>query len=346
MAPGFWKDRNVLVTGATGLLGARVARALVDAGASVVILQRDTVPNSDLVQSGTIERVNVVRGELEDYFTVLRAVNEYEVEAVFHLGAQTIVGTAARSVLSTFESNIKGTWNVLEACRNCSKLVRRIVVASSDKAYGSHPKLPYTEETPLAGRFPYDCSKSCADLLALSYYETYRLPVGITRCGNLFGGGDLNWSRIVPGTIRSIVEGQRPVIRSDGKFVRDYFYVEDAVEAYLEFAEQLERPELQGQAFNFGTETPVTVFEVVERIRGLMHARELEPVILNEASHEIREQYLDCRKAREKLGWRSRWPFEDGLARTIEWYRDFLSRRPGAREDAAPQPSGGLARPR
>lgn len=324
MAAGFWKDRNVFVTGATGLLGSWLTRQLVDAGSNVTILERDTVPQSHLVLSGTIQRVNVVHGDLCDYFTVLRAINEYEVETVFHLGAQTIVGTAARSVLSTFDSNIRGTWNVLEACRACSKLVRRVIVASSDKAYGGHPKLPYTEDTPLEGRFPYDASKSCADLLALSYFETFRLPVGITRCGNLYGGGDLNFSRIVPGTIRSALAGERPIIRSDGKFVRDYFYVEDAVEAYLHFGEQLDRPELHGQAFNFGTETPATVLEVVDHILRAMDVRELKPVILNEAAHEIREQYLDCAKARTLLGWKASYPLDAGLERTVAWYRSFL----------------------
>ncbi len=321
----FWKDRNVFVTGASGLLGSWMSRALADRGAHVVVLMRDVVPRSELVLSGTVDRVTQVHGDLGDYFSVLRAINEYEVETVFHLGAQTIVGTAARSPLSTFESNIRGTWHVLEACRSCAKLVKRVVVASSDKAYGSHSKLPYNEDAPLQGRFPYDASKSCADLLALSYYETYRLPVGITRCGNLFGGGDLNWSRIVPGTIRSALRGERPIIRSDGKFVRDYFYVEDAAEAYVHFAEQLDRPELHGQAFNFGNEKPVTVLEVVQKILSVIGALELEPVILNEASHEIREQYLDCAKARRLLDWRPRFSSEDGLRRTVEWYRAYLS---------------------
>ena len=324
MPAEFWKDRNVFVTGATGLLGSWMTRALVELGANVTILLRDTVPQSYLATSGTLQRVNIVHGDLEDYLMVLRAINEYESEAVFHLGAQTIVGTASRSALSTFESNIKGTWNVLEACRVCSKLVKRVVVASSDKAYGSHSNLPYTEETPLEGRFPYDVSKSCADLLTLSYFETYRLPVGITRCGNLYGGGDLNFSRIVPGTIRSVLRGERPIIRSDGKYVRDYFYVEDAVEAYLDFAEQLDRPELHGQAFNFGTETPMAVLELVERILDVMDARELQPVILNEATHEIREQYLDCTKARTRLSWRAHYSLQEGLVRTVEWYRNFL----------------------
>jgi len=324
MRAEFWKDRSVLVTGATGLLGSWLTQSLVKAGASVVILLRDTVPRSFLETSGTIHKVNIVPGDLADYFTVLRAVNEYEVETVFHIGAQTIVGTAARSVLSTFESNIKGTWNVLEACRACSKLVRRVLVASSDKAYGVSAKLPYTEETPLEGRFPYDVSKSCADLLARSYFETYQLPVAIARCGNLYGGGDLNFSRIVPGTIRSVLRGERPIIRSDGKFLRDYFYVEDAVQAYLTLAEQLESAKAHGQAFNFGNETPYTVLEVVERILAVMDAQELKPLILNEASGEIREQYLDCTKARTWLDWRPQFTFEEGLARTMDWYRKFF----------------------
>lgn len=329
MRAEFWRERNVFVTGATGLLGSWMTRTLADTGANVVCLIRDQVPQSELVRSGTVQRVNVVHGDLDDYFSVLRAVNEYEIETVFHLGAQTIVGTASRSALSTFESNIKGTWNVLEACRVCAKLVKRVVVASSDKAYGSHAKLPYTEETPLQGRFPYDVSKSCADLLALSYFETHRLPVGITRCGNLYGGGDLNFSRIVPGTIRSALRGERPIIRSDGKFVRDYFYVEDAVEAYLHFAEQLDRAELHGEAFNFGTETPMTVLAVVERILRVMSAEGLQPVILNEANHEIREQYLDCKKAARKLNWRSKYTLEESLVRTVEWYRSHLAESKG-----------------
>ncbi len=333
-----WKDRNVLVTGATGLLGSWLTQALVAAEARVTILLRDTVPQSHLATSGTLQKVNVVPGDLSDYFAVLRAVNEYEIDTVFHLGAQTIVGTAARSTLSTFESNIRGTWNVLEACRACPKLVRGIVVASSDKAYGSHPKLPYTEETPLQGRFPYDASKSCADLLAFSYFETYRLPVSVTRCGNLFGGGDLNFSRIVPGTIRSVIRNERPIIRSDGKFVRDYFYVEDASETMLTLAEQMDRPEVHGNAFNFGNEKPLTVIGLVNEILAQMGRKDLEPVILNEASHEIREQYLDCTKARLMLHWRPRFALDEGLARTIAWYRGFFG--------AAASAAGTMAAPR
>lgn len=320
----FWKNRSTFVTGATGLLGSTLVKKLLEQGAPVTCLVRDWVPKSHLVLSGDLERVNVVRGELEDRDVVLRAINEYEIETVFHLGAQTIVGTASRSVLSTFEANIRGTWNVLEACRACSKTVKRVVVASSDKAYGSHDRLPYTEQAPLQGRFPYDVSKSCTDLLAFSYFHTFGLPVGITRCGNLYGAGDLNFNRIIPGTIRSVLLGERPVIRSDGKFVRDYFYVEDAVEAYMQFAEHMDRREVHGEAFNFGTETPKTVIDLVGLILRLMKREDLQPVILNEAANEIREQYLDCTKAREKLAWKARYPLEAGLERTIEWYRAYM----------------------
>ena len=320
----FWRDRNVLVTGATGLLGSWLTDALVQRGASVVCLVRDWVPESRLLSGGTLMRARMVRGELEDLTTVLRAINEYEVDSVFHLGAQTIVGTAARSALSTFESNIRGTWTLLEACRMCASRMQRVIVASSDKAYGAHDRLPYTEDTPLIGRFPYDVSKSCADLIAQSYFHTYRLPVAVTRCGNLFGGGDLNFNRLIPGTIRSALRGESPIIRSDGTFVRDYFYVRDAVDAYVELAERMVDGAFAGEAFNFGTETPLSVLQVVDVILALMDRTDLEPTILNEASHEIPRQFLNCAKAKTRLGWRSRRTFEDGLRETIDWYRVWL----------------------
>ena len=315
---GFWRDRAVFVTGATGLLGSWITEALADRGAQVTCLVRDWIPRSRLMQSSAWNRVNLVRGELEDLELLTRVLNEYEIDTVFHLGAQTIVGTAARSALSTFESNIRGTWNLLEASRTCSRLVKRIIVASSDKAYGAHEHLPYTEDMPLQGRFPYDVSKSCADLLALSYFHTYRLPVAITRCGNLFGGGDLNFNRLVPGTIRSALRGEAPVIRSDGTLVRDYFYVRDAVGAYLQLAKRL--PELAGEAFNFGNETPVSVLDLVQRILCLMGKSSLDPLILNEANHEIPRQYLDCSKAKRLMGWAPQFGLDDGIRETIGWY--------------------------
>lgn len=321
-----WKNRNVLVTGATGLLGSWLTQELVARGANVTCLVRDQVPRSRLVTSGVITKVAVVRAPLEDFQEVLRALNEYEVECVFHLAAQTIVGTASRSVLSTFEANIKGTWNVLEAARSLPQLVKRVVVASSDKAYGEHAKLPYSEDAPLVGRFPYDASKACAELLCASYAASFKLPVVTTRCGNLYGGGDLNYSRIVPGTIRSALLGERPIVRSNGKFVRDYFYVEDAAGAYLHLAEKMLELDLHGEAFNFGTNEPKNVLEMVALVLRAAGRPELEPVVQNQASNEIERQFLDCTKARTKLGWTPRYSMSEALARTVAWYREHEAR--------------------
>lgn len=315
------------MTGATGVVGSWLTRALLERNAQVVAFVRDADPQSELYRSGDVARTTVVYGELEDYAAVERAINEHEVSTVFHLGAQTIVGTALRAPLATFKSNIEGSWNVLEACRRLPGLVRRIVVASSDKAYGEAPELPYTEDMPLLAAHPYDVSKSCTDLLARAYALTYELPVAIARCGNVYGGGDLNWSRIVPGTIRSLVRGERPVIRSDGKFVRDYLYVADAVDAYLGLAGALEGPgarEVCGEAFNFSTESWVTVRELVEQIQKLMGSDQ-EPVVLGEASAEIRSQSLSAAKARRVLGWAPAFDLERGLAATISWYRAYLA---------------------
>jgi CDP-glucose 4,6-dehydratase len=321
---GFWQDRSVLVTGATGLVGSWLTRRMVEAGADVVCLVRDWVPQSELVRTGTLDRVKVVRGDVCDREILERVIGEYETGTVIHLAAQTIVGIANRNPISTFESNIQGTWNLLEACRR-SNIVKSIVVASSDKAYGDQPELPYHEDAPLEGRHPYDVSKSCADLIAQSYARSYGLPVGITRCGNFYGGGDLNWNRIVPGTIRSVLRGERPVVRSDGQYVRDYFYVEDGAAAYMLLAEELHsRPELHGQAFNFSNEGEVTVSCLVKQILHLMGS-ELAPVVLNEASNEIRRQFLSASRARAELSWSPLFSLEDGLERTISWYREFLA---------------------
>ncbi len=320
----FWQDRPVLVTGATGLVGAWLTRSLVEAGADVVCLVRDWVPQSELVRSKTFERVKTVRGDICDRDLLERTIGEYETNTVIHLAAQTIVGIANRNPISTFESNIQGTWNLLEACRR-SPLVRSIVVASSDKAYGDQEVLPYDEDTPLQGTHPYDVSKSCADLIAQAYAKTYGLPVAVTRCGNFYGGGDLNWNRIVPGTIRSILRGEQPIIRSDGQFVRDYFYVEDGAAAYLLLAEQLHcRPDLHGLGFNFSNESEVTVLGLVHRILKGMNSN-LEPKILNEASNEIRHQYLSAKRARTMLNWSPLFTLDQGIERTIRWYSEFLA---------------------
>ena len=323
MSDEFWKSRNVLVTGCTGLLGSWLTKALVEGGASVTGLIRDLVPKSNLNWSGFNDKINIVRGEIEDYFLLERTMNEYEIDTVFHLAAQTIVSIANKNPLSTFESNIKGTWNILEACRR-SPLVKRIVVASSDKAYGDQEKLPYDENTSLEGRHPYDVSKSCSDLLCRAYFETYKLPVCVTRCGNFYGGGDLNFNRIIPGTIRSIRNNERPIIRSDGMLIRDYFYIEDAVGAYLLLAEKMEELKIQGEAFNFSNEIQVTVLELVDKIIKLMGS-DLKPKILNKATNEIKHQYLSAKKAREILGWRPKQTLEEGLGRTIKWYGGFLT---------------------
>jgi len=324
MTSAFWQDRPTAVTGATGLIGGWLVSRLLAAGADVICLVRDWVPQSELVRAGWIERVKVVRGDVRDQATLERMLGEYEVETVIHLAAQTIVGIANRNPVSTFETNIQGTWCVLEACRR-SPAVKQIVVASSDKAYGDLERLPYDEATPLQGQHPYDVSKSCADLIAHAYAKTYGLPVAITRCGNFYGGGDLNWNRIIPGTIRSVLRGHRPVIRSDGSYIRDYFYVEDGAAAYMLLAECLaKRPELRGEAFNFSNETQVTVLELVRRILDLMGST-LEPEVRNEASNEIRRQYLSAAKARRELGWRPLFDLDEGLRRTIAWYREFLS---------------------
>lgn len=324
----FWRDRPVLVTGATGLLGSAVLEELLERDAAPVCLVRDQVPHSRAVREGLLARATVVHGDLTEYETVLRAINEHECDTVLHLGAQTIVGVAARSARSTFEANVRGTWQLLDAARACGGLVERVVVASSDKAYGEAERLPYTEDTPLRGRFPYDVSKSCADLIAFSYAESYGLPVSVTRCGNLFGPGDLNWNRIVPGTIRSALRGERPVIRSDGRFVRDYFFVRDAALAYLELAERMPDPAVTGEAFNFGAEQPLTVLELVDRLLRLAGAAHLEPRVLDEASREIPRQHLDCSKARRTLGWKPRFSLEEGLRETIDWYRAWLGADP------------------
>ena len=318
------RGRRAFVTGATGMVGSWLTRSLVQLGADVTALVRDWVPHSHLLgDHGQLP--NFVFGDLADYRVVERAIAEYEIEIVFHLGAQTIVQIANTSPLGTFEANIKGTWNVLEACRQ-SSTVKAIVIASSDKAYGEAAELPYTELTPLRGAHPYDVSKSCADLLANAYWNTYRLPLVITRCGNIFGPGDLNFSRIIPGTIRSVLLNERPVIRSDGSLVREYFYVRDAADAYLWVGQKLleKGSGVAGEAFNFSNERPMTVLEITRLILEVMGRKDLEPVILGTAKGEITAQALSAKKAREQLNWKSMYPMEQGIRETVEALRPIV----------------------
>lgn len=324
VAADFWRGRRVFVTGATGMVGSWLVKALLAQGAYVIALVRDTDPQSELYRSGDIYQVSVVSGALEDFWALERAISEHETDTVFHLAAQSLVGVAQRFPLSTFESNIRGTYHLLEACRLHRDRVQCVVIASSDKAYGEQPNLPYTEDMPLQGRHPYEVSKSCADLIAQMYYHTYGLPVAISRCGNVYGGGDLNWSRLVPDIIRAFLRKQQPVIRSDGTYVRDYIYVKDVVRAYMCLAERLEDERVRGQAFNFSLESPMTVLDMVRVIQRLMGCEDIQPIIQNRAMGEIRNQYLSAVKARTLLGWRPRYSLEEGLQETIRWYREFL----------------------
>ena len=323
-SPQFWSDKRVLVTGATGMVGAWVTRWLVDAGAHTVAFISDTDPQSELMRSGYINRVSVINGRLENYNDVERAINNQEIDSIIHLGAQPIVGAADRSPRHTFESNIQGTWNVLDAARVLDGLVKRIVVASSDKAYGTQTVLPYTEDMSMNGDHPYEVSKSCTDLITTTYARTYGLPVTIARCGNIYGGGDLNWNRIVPGTFRSIIRKEQPVLRSDGTFVRDYLHVDDIVSAYLLLGEHSHEEPLKGQGFNFSDETPLSVMEIYRAICHAARMPDLEPRILNVAAGEIKDQYLDSTRAREVLGWRATVSLSVGLEKTYRWYEELL----------------------
>lgn len=320
----FWKDKRVFVTGCTGLLGSWLTADLLSKGAHVVGLIRDQIPHSQLIRTGDIERIDIVRGNVCDYELMERALAEYEIDTIFHLAAQTQVGIANRVPLPTFETNIKGTWTILEAARR-NPTIQRIVTASSDKAYGTHAELPYREEAPLQGAYPYDVSKSCADLIARSYAHTYDLPVSVTRCANLFGGGDLNWNRIVPGTCRSALRQDPPIIRSDGTMKRDYIYIKDVVRGYLMVAENMEREDVRGQAFNFGNDDPISVLRMVNTIIQLSDNADLQSIILDEAKGEIQDQYLCSEKAGEVLDWRPQFSLEAGLAETLAWYKDFLA---------------------
>lgn len=322
MSDSFWRDRPVLLTGATGLLGTHLARRLDELGADVVALSRSQ--NLFGSHQRTQVRQSVVFGDCRDAALLRRALSDYEIDTVFHLAAQTLVGPANLDPTTTFETNIAGTWRLLAACRALPH-VRQIVFASSDNAYGQQKLLPYAEDAPLQGGQPYAVSKSCADLIAQTYAKSYQLPVCISRCGNFYGPGDLNWNRIVPGTIRSVLHGERPVLRSDGRALRDYLYIRDALEAHLLLAQEMAtRRELCGQAFNFGGGAPLSVLELVRAILSACGRDGLQPEVRGEPQNEIQNQSLDTSKAREVLGWQPKWSLQEGLKETVEWYRELL----------------------
>ncbi len=325
---GFWADKRVFVTGSSGFLGSWTVKELNRRGATTIGYVRDLGRHLSRRDDPETEPHFTVHGALEDYETILRAINEHEADTVLHLGAQPIVGIANRNPRSTFEANVRGTWNVLDACRELGGRVKRIVVASSDKAYGTAPSLPYDESMPLNGRHPYDASKSCTDIIAQTYHHTYGLPVCVTRAGNFYGGRDLNFNRIVPGVARWAINGERPVLRSDGSMIRDYIYVRDVVFAYLALAEKMEDQAIHGHAFNFSTEQPMSVVALVTQILAAAGRPDLEPIILGEATNEIPEQHLSATKARGMLGWSPAFTLDAALGETVTWYRDWLSGRP------------------
>jgi len=319
-----WKDANVLVTGADGFIGSHVAKALIEKHAQVTTVVRDMKKYNNIDILNIKNKINIVNGNLVNFKDCERAINEYDIEFCFHIAAQAIVGPANRSPLSTFESNIQGTWNILEACRT-SKTVKGLVVASSDKAYGQQEKLPYTENSPLTGYFPYDASKVCAEVLAKSYFMAYKLPLAITRNANTYGPADMNLSRIIPDVITRLIRNEQPIIRSDGTPERDYIYIKDAVSAYLTLAENLHREDVIGQAFNFGTGKPISVLDLYNKIIKLMD-KNARPKILGEAKNEIDKQYLDSQKAKKILNWEAVYDLDSGLKETIEWYRNYFQK--------------------
>ena len=320
----FWSGKNVLVTGATGLVGSWLVQELLLQGANVSCLVWDADPTSELISSKLIDQTSVINGDLADIPACEKAISSSNCEYIFHLGAQTIVGEAMQDPVRTFRSNIQGTWNLLDSIRNSKTPIKSVVVASSDKAYGTANTLPYKEDFPLHGDGPYDVSKTCTDLLAQSYATTYGLPISVARCGNIYGGGDLNWSRIVPGTIKSLLMDETPILRSDGTFIRDYVHVDDIVEAYLFLAEQTEAKNIQGEAYNFSRDEPLSVLDIYREVCSVVVGKYVEPKILSTTTAEIKDQHLDSSKAREELGWKSTVTLEKGITKTFDWYLNYF----------------------
>lgn len=321
----FWKDKKVLITGHEGFLGSWLARVLLARGARVIGL--DKIKDRPVsILNGIRHRMTCIKGNVANLRLVKDIIDSYKTEVIFHTAAEAIVLIANKRPLVTFKSNIEGTWNILESSRG-KHFIEAIVVSSSDKAYGRYKKLPYKEDTPLRGAHPYDVSKSCADLLCYTYYNTFKIPVCVTRCGNIYGPGDFNYSRIIPDTIRCALQDKQFIIRSDGKFTRDYVYVEDIINGYITLAEKIKKLKLYGEAFNFSNENPVMVINLVKKIYQII-GRKLNYRILNEARYEIEHQYLSSKKARETLKWEPDYGLDEGLDLTVDWYRNLLGKNP------------------
>jgi len=322
MSASFWKDKNVLITGYEGFLGSHISSTLLNYGARIWGLDIKIHREQIILSNKELKRISIIKGSVENFSLVSKIIRENKIEYIFHLAAKALVNECLKKPIKCFSTNIKGTWNVLEAARN-NNTIKAIIIASSDKAYGSHKKLPYTEAAPLLGNHPYDVSKSCADLIAYTYFYSYGLPVAITRCGNIYGPGDFNFSRIVPDTIRCALSEKALLIRSDGKFTRDYVFVDDIINGYILLAEKLAPLKLGGEAFNFSSENPISVLELVGKIYRIV-GKKPNYRILGTAKYEIKHQYLSAAKARKILGWKPRYILKEGLKRTIKWYRDYF----------------------
>ena len=316
----FWKNRRVLITGYEGFLGSNLTKTLIDAGAKITGLDIKVKRKETILSKQDFAKITIIKGSVAEYKLICDILKRYKINIIFHLAAEAIVGRSQKNPLKTFETNIKGTWNILEASRQ-ARSIEAIIIASSDKAYGSHDDLPYTEDTPLCGKHPYDVSKSCADLIAYTYFNTYSLPVAVTRCGNIYGPGDFNFSRVVPDAIRCALKGKQFIIRSDGKLTRDYIYVEDIVKGYILLVERMKKLKLYGEAFNFSNENPITVIEIVKKIYNLT-GKKPNYKIFNEAKYEIKHQYLCSQKARKILHWKPKYELEQGLNKTIKFVKD------------------------
>ncbi len=325
MGMNFWKDKKVFITGADGFIGGWIAKTLIEKEANVTVVIRDTKREDSLDLHNIRKKVNIVKGDIVDYPLMQRIMNEYSIQYVFHLAAQPLVEIATRSPLSTFESNIKGTWNILESAR-LTKTVEGVIVASSDKAYGNQEKLPYSEDQPLQGIYPYDASKVCTDVLTRSYFISFGLPVIVTRNANTYGGGDLNFGRMIPGAIISSLQGKEMNIRSDGTPERDFIYIIDVVNSYLSLAENIKNKNVVGNAFNTGSGNPIQVIDLFKLVTKLT-GNKIEPKVLGEATNEIDKQYLSTEKIKKTIGWKAKYTLEEGLKETIEWYRNYLVKK-------------------